>query len=146
MSERPDVLIVGAGFAGMYAIHRFRNQGLKVLALEAGTDVGGTWYWNRYPGARCDVPSLEYSYGFSEELAQEWDWPEVLDWAVIGAASNGRTKYSPDEGHLRALVEVLDDQGVPIFFKGNMKSSGWARENWREGFPVVEPLPLAPSP
>ena len=78
MSDRPDVLIVGAGFAGMYAIHRFRNQGLSVLALEAGSDVGGTWYWNRYPGARCDVPSLEYSYGFSEDLEQEWDWPEVF--------------------------------------------------------------------
>ena len=78
MTERPDVLIIGAGFAGMYAIYRFRNQGLNVLALEAGTDVGGTWYWNRYPGARCDVPSLEYSYGFSEELEQEWDWPEVF--------------------------------------------------------------------
>jgi len=77
-SDRPDVLIVGAGFAGMYAIYRFRRQGLKVLALEAGSDVGGTWYWNRYPGARCDVPSLEYSYGFSEELEQEWDWPEVF--------------------------------------------------------------------
>ena len=77
-SESLDVLIVGAGFAGMYAIHRFRNQGLSVLALEAGSDVGGTWYWNRYPGARCDVPSLEYSYGFSEELEQEWDWPEVF--------------------------------------------------------------------
>ena len=78
MSEQPDVLIVGAGFAGMYAIHRFRKQGLKPLALEAGSDVGGTWYWNRYPGARCDVPSLEYSYSFSEELEQEWDWPEVF--------------------------------------------------------------------
>ena len=78
MKNRPDVLIVGAGFAGMYAIHRFRRQGLSVLALEAGSDVGGTWYWNRYPGARCDVPSLEYSYGFSEELEQEWDWPEVF--------------------------------------------------------------------
>ncbi len=78
MSDRPDVLIVGAGFAGMYAIHRFRQQGLKPLALEAGSDVGGTWYWNRYPGARCDVPSLEYSYGFSEALEQEWDWPEVF--------------------------------------------------------------------
>ncbi len=78
MSERPDVLIVGAGFAGMYAIHRFRSQGLSVLALEAGSDVGGTWYWNRYPGARCDVPSLEYSYGFSEDLQREWDWPEVF--------------------------------------------------------------------
>ena len=78
MSDRTDVLIIGAGFAGMYGIYRFRNQGLRVLALEAGSDVGGTWYWNRYPGARCDVPSLEYSYGFSEELEQEWDWPEVF--------------------------------------------------------------------
>jgi len=72
-----DVVIVGGGFAGMYALHRFRKQGLSVKVLEAGSDVGGTWYWNRYPGARCDVPSLEYSYGFSEELEQEWDWPEV---------------------------------------------------------------------
>ncbi|MEQ8859132.1 MAG: NAD(P)/FAD-dependent oxidoreductase [Pseudomonadales bacterium] len=78
MADGYDVLIVGAGFAGLYAIHRFRNQGLSVLALEAGSDVGGTWYWNRYPGARCDVPSLEYSFGFSEELEQEWDWPEVF--------------------------------------------------------------------
>ena len=72
------MLVVGAGFAGMYAVYRFRQQGLNVLVLEAGADVGGTWYWNRYPGARCDVPSLEYSYGFSPELEQEWDWPEVF--------------------------------------------------------------------
>ncbi len=78
MSDRPDVLIVGAGFAGMYAVHRFRSLGLSVKVLEAGSDVGGTWYWNRYPGARCDVPSLEYSYGFSPQLEQEWDWPEVF--------------------------------------------------------------------
>ena len=76
--QQLDVLVVGAGFAGMYAVHRFRSQGLSVKALEAGSDVGGTWYWNRYPGARCDVPSLEYSYGFSAELEQEWDWPEVF--------------------------------------------------------------------
>jgi len=74
----PDVLVVGAGFAGMYAVYRFRAQGLAVKVLEAGSNVGGTWYWNRYPGARCDVPSLEYSYGFSPELEQEWDWPEVF--------------------------------------------------------------------
>ena len=74
----PDVIIVGAGFAGLYGLYRFRGQGLQVQVLEAGTDVGGTWYWNRYPGARCDVPSLEYSFGFSEELEQEWDWPEVF--------------------------------------------------------------------
>ncbi len=74
----PDVIVVGAGFAGLYAIYKFRRQGLRVKVFEAGTDVGGTWYWNRYPGARCDVPSLEYSFGFSEELEQEWEWPEVF--------------------------------------------------------------------
>ncbi len=78
MTDRYDVLVVGAGFAGMYALYRFRKQGLNVTVVEAGSDVGGTWYWNRYPGARCDVPSLEYSYGFSEELEQQWDWPEVF--------------------------------------------------------------------
>jgi len=73
-----DVLVVGAGFAGMYALHRLRGQGLRVRVLEAGSDVGGTWYWNRYPGARCDVPSVEYSFSFSKELEQEWDWTEVM--------------------------------------------------------------------
>ncbi|MEM7016989.1 MAG: NAD(P)/FAD-dependent oxidoreductase [Pseudomonadota bacterium] len=77
-AEQPDVLIVGAGFAGMYAIYKFRALGLNIKVFEAGTDVGGTWYWNRYPGARCDVPSLEYSFGFSPELEQEWNWPEVF--------------------------------------------------------------------
>ena len=77
-AENPDVLIVGAGFAGLYAIHRFRDLGLSIKVLEAGDDVGGTWFWNRYPGARCDVPSLEYSFGFSSELEQEWHWPEVF--------------------------------------------------------------------
>ena len=76
--EKYDVVIVGAGFAGMYGLHKFRAQGLSVKVFEAGSDVGGTWYWNRYPGARCDVPSIEYSFGFSEELEQEWDWPEVF--------------------------------------------------------------------
>ena len=71
-----DVVIVGGGLAGLYAIHRLRSLGLKVRAYEAGSGVGGTWFWNRYPGARCDVESLEYSYSFSEELQQEWKWPE----------------------------------------------------------------------
>ena len=71
-----DVAIVGGGLAGLYAIHRLRGMGLKVRAYEAGSGVGGTWFWNRYPGARCDVESLEYSYSFSNELQQEWKWPE----------------------------------------------------------------------
>ena len=73
-----DVVVVGAGMAGLYALHHLRDLGFSVVVLEAGAGVGGTWYWNRYPGARCDVPSLEYSYGFSEELQQEWEWSEVF--------------------------------------------------------------------
>ena len=75
-TEKLDLIIVGAGFAGMYMLHRARQQGLTAKVLEAGSDVGGTWYWNRYPGARCDVESLEYSYQFDEALQQEWQWSE----------------------------------------------------------------------
>jgi cyclohexanone monooxygenase len=80
-----DVVIVGAGFAGLYAVHRLRGLGLRVRAYERGGGVGGVWYWNRYPGCRCDVESILYSYSFSEELQQEWSWsqryasqPEIL--------------------------------------------------------------------
>jgi cyclohexanone monooxygenase len=75
-STRLDVAIVGGGLAGLYAIHRLRGLGFTVRAYEQGSGIGGTWFWNRYPGARCDVESLEYSYSFSEELQQEWKWPE----------------------------------------------------------------------
>jgi cyclohexanone monooxygenase len=71
-----DAIVVGAGVGGLRAIHRLRKLDLKVRAFEAGGGVGGTWYWNRYPGCRCDVESLEYSYSFSDELQQEWHWPE----------------------------------------------------------------------
>ena len=71
-----DVVVVGGGLGGIYALHRLRGLGLKVRVFEAGSGVGGTWFWNRYPGARCDVESLEYSYSFSNELQQEWKWPE----------------------------------------------------------------------
>lgn len=71
-----DVIVVGAGFAGLLLLHRLRPLGLRVKVLEAGNDVGGTWYWNRYPGARCDVESIEYSYSFSEALQQDWVWSE----------------------------------------------------------------------
>jgi cyclohexanone monooxygenase len=71
-----DVVIAGAGFAGLYMLHRLRELGFSARGYEAGGGVGGTWYWNRYPGARCDVESLEYSYSFSEELRKEWRWTE----------------------------------------------------------------------
>jgi cyclohexanone monooxygenase len=71
-----DAVIVGAGFAGLYALHRLRGLGLAARVFEAGHGVGGTWYWNRYPGARCDVESMDYSYSFSDELQQEWHWTE----------------------------------------------------------------------
>ncbi|MGD2141716.1 MAG: NAD(P)/FAD-dependent oxidoreductase [Burkholderiales bacterium] len=83
-----DVVIVGAGFAGMYMLHRLRQAGFSAVVLEAAADVGGTWFWNRYPGARCDIESMQYSYQFSDELQQEWDWsekyatqPEILRYA-----------------------------------------------------------------
>jgi cyclohexanone monooxygenase len=86
--EACDVVVVGAGFAGMYMLHRLRALGLSVRVYEQGGDVGGTWYWNRYPGARCDVESMQYSYSFSDELQQEWNWseryapqPEILKYA-----------------------------------------------------------------
>ena len=73
-----DVVIVGAGFAGMYMLHRLRGLGMSARVFEAGSGVGGTWYWNRYPGARCDVESMQYSYSFSPELQQEWQWSELF--------------------------------------------------------------------
>src|SRR5687768_3202677 len=83
-----DAVIVGAGFAGMYMLHRLRELGFTARIYEAGGGVGGTWYWNRYPGARCDVESMQYSFSFSEELDQQWDWsekyspqPEILAYA-----------------------------------------------------------------
>jgi cyclohexanone monooxygenase len=90
VSERRqvDAVVVGAGFAGLYMLHRLRGLGFTVQVYEAGDGVGGTWYWNRYPGARCDVESMDYSYSFSDDLQQEWHWteryasqPEILKYA-----------------------------------------------------------------
>ncbi|MEU0631194.1 NAD(P)/FAD-dependent oxidoreductase [Streptomyces sp. NPDC005989] len=75
-SDDVDVVVVGAGVTGLYAMHKLRGLGHSVRGFERGDDVGGVWYWNRYPGARCDVESVDYSYSFDEELQQEWDWSE----------------------------------------------------------------------
>ena len=83
-----DVVVVGAGFSGLYLLHRLRGLGLVTQVVEAADDVGGTWWWNRYPGARCDIESMDYSYSFDEDLEQEWSWseryatqPEILAYA-----------------------------------------------------------------
>jgi cyclohexanone monooxygenase len=88
-----DAIIVGAGFAGLYMLHKLPSLGFSARVFEAGSGVGGTWYWNRYPGARCDVESMQYSYQFSEELQQEWEWTE---------------KYSPQPEILRYANHVAD--------------------------------------
>lgn len=90
---RVDALVVGAGFAGMYQLYKLREAGFAVRCVEAGSGVGGTWFWNRYPGARCDVESMSYSYSFSPELEQEWEWSE---------------KYPPQPEILRYLDHVAD--------------------------------------
>jgi cyclohexanone monooxygenase len=83
-----DAVVVGAGFAGIYALQNLRSKGFRTRVYEAANGVGGTWYWNRYPGARCDIPSLQYSYSFDESLQQEWRWKnkysdqaDILDYA-----------------------------------------------------------------
>ncbi|MFT6557215.1 MAG: cyclohexanone monooxygenase [Sneathiella sp.] len=98
-----DVIIVGAGFAGLFLLHRMKQNGFTARIIEAGDGVGGTWYWNRYPGARCDVESTEYSYQFSDELQQEWDWseryatqPELLKYV----------NHVADRFHLRPHIQL----------------------------------------
>ena len=92
-----DVVVVGAGFAGIYAVHALRSSGLTVRAFEAGGGIGGTWFWNSYPGARCDVESKDYSFSFSPELEQEWSWSE---------------RYPAQPEILRYLSHVADRFGL----------------------------------
>src|SRR5512135_2259172 len=73
-----DALVIGAGFSGLYMLHRLRQLGVRARVLERAENVGGTWLFNRYPGARCDIESIEYSYSFSDEIQQEWVWTETM--------------------------------------------------------------------
>ncbi len=129
MVKTVDAVVVGGGFGGMYQLHRLRELGLSLQGFEAGDDVGGTWYWNRYPGARCDVPSLFYSFTFSEALTREWRWsekyaaqPEILRYAGHIADRYGLrdliafqtrvTKAVFDEGSNQWLIET--DRGDQV--------------------------------
>ena len=109
-----DALVVGAGFAGLYALHKLRAQGLAVRVIEAAPELGGTWYYNRYPGARCDVESVDYCYSFSDELQQEWNWTEkyatqaeilrYLDWVADKLDLRCHITFNT-----RAVSAVLDE-------------------------------------
>jgi cation diffusion facilitator CzcD-associated flavoprotein CzcO len=99
--ETADVVVVGAGFSGLYALYRLRGLNLKVICFEAGDGVGGTWYWNRYPGARVDIESMQYSYSFDTGLQQEWRWPEYFS---PQADLEGYANHVTDRFGLRELI------------------------------------------
>lgn len=119
VQEDIDVIVVGAGFGGMYLLHKLRKLGLRAKAFEAGSDVGGTWYWNRYPGARVDVESMQYSYQFDEDLQQEWEWSQ---------------RYSPQPEILKYARHVADrfDLRKDIQFDTRVQSAHFdeASNNW----------------
>ena len=114
-----DVVVVGAGVAGLYLLHRLRRAGMSVRAFESGSDVGGTWYWNRYPGARCDIQSIDYSYSFDTELDETWTWSE---------------KYATQPEILRYLGHVADKHDLrrDIQFSTRVDKAVWDDEasNW----------------
>src|SRR5271156_3561537 len=99
-----DVIVVGAGLGGIAALHALRNKGLNTVVVEAGSGPGGTWFWNRYPGARCDIDSIQYSFSFSPEIAQQWTWTE---------------KYSPQPEIQRYIEFVIQQQEMPPHIRYN---------------------------
>ena len=119
-TQEVDVAVVGAGFAGLYILHRLRKAGLSAVVLEEAGDVGGTWYWNRYPGARCDIQTIDYSYTFDPELEKAWTWSE---------------KYATQPEILRYLGFVADRYELrrDIRFGTKVKQATWddAKERWQ---------------
>jgi len=111
-----DVIVVGAGFSGLYLIYKLRQIGLSVKVFEKGDDVGGTWYWNRYPGARCDIESIDYSFGFDPVLEQEWEWSE---------------RYATQPEILRYAQHVAERFGLlnDISFKTRVEKAAWNEDS-----------------
>src|SRR5919205_2082169 len=107
-----DAVVIGAGVSGLYQLYKLRELGLRVRVFETGSDVGGTWYWNRYPGARFDSESWTYGYSFSQELLQEWDWKE---------------HFSPQPDTLEYLGLVADkfDLRRDIQFNSTVAAAHW---------------------
>ncbi|WP_421988368.1 flavin-containing monooxygenase [Roseococcus sp.] len=148
-----DVVVVGAGFAGMYMLHRLRGLGLSAVVLEAGEDVGGTWYWNRYPGARCDVESMQYSFSFSEELQQEWRWSErfAAQPEILRYASHVADRFDLRRDirfHTRVVSAVFDEaaarwtvrteQGAVISARHCVMATGCLSNARKPEFPGLE--------
>jgi cyclohexanone monooxygenase len=117
-----DAVVVGAGFSGLYMLHRLRERGFTSRVFERGGNVGGTWYWNRYPGARCDVESMQYSYSFDEKLQQEWHWPEKFSAQpdILAYANHVADRYD-----LRKDIEFNTEVKIAHF---NEKTKKWALE------------------
>src|SRR3989475_10927492 len=117
--EQYDVIIIGAGVTGLYALCRLRERGLAVRAFEEGDGVGGTWYWNRYPGARFDSESYSYGYSFSEELLDEWDWTEHF---AAQPETERYLNYVADKFDLRRDIQ----------FRSRVKAATWddERQAW----------------
>jgi cation diffusion facilitator CzcD-associated flavoprotein CzcO/acetyl esterase/lipase len=117
-TQQVDVAVVGAGFAGLYLLHRLRKAGFSAVVLEDAGDVGGTWYWNRYPGARCDIQTMDYSYTFDPELDREWTWSE---------------KYATQPEILRYFGFIADryDLRRDIRFNTRVKAANWDDTNDR---------------
>jgi cation diffusion facilitator CzcD-associated flavoprotein CzcO len=143
-----DVIVIGAGFAGLYAHYSLRKPGLSLCGFEAAPDVGGTWFWNGYPGARCEVESLDYSYSFSEELQNEWRWsdrfatqPEILRYSNHVAerfdlrrdiAFETRVN-SARYDQLENLWTVETDRGDTARCRFLIAATGALRDAWAQG-------------
>src|ERR1700730_1015994 len=121
-AQKVDVAVVGAGFAGLYVLHRLRKAGFATVVLDETGDVGGTWYWNRYPGARCDVQTIDYSYTFDPDLEHAWTWSE---------------RYATQPEILRYLSFVADryDLRRDIRFRTRITAAAWDQgaERWLAG-------------
>src|SRR5579859_5645640 len=113
-----DAVVVGAGFSGLYMLYGLRRLGLSVRAFDSADDVGGTWYWNRYPGARCDIPTTDYAYSFDPELEREWKWSE---------------KYATQPEILSYLQHVAEryDLRRDIAFSTRIESAAWDESSRR---------------
>jgi cyclohexanone monooxygenase len=137
-SARFDAIVIGAGFSGLYALHRLRQLGIHAAVLEKAENVGGTWLFNRYPGARCDIESIEYSYSFSEEIQQEWVWTETMPTQPeIEAYLN----FVADRLDLRRDIQ-FDTDAVAMTF--DEEAEEWAVET-AAGEVLVAPFVVAAS-